>query len=83
LASQPLKITAFIEDTLIEAEACLWQPSLPRFHDLLALLIASDEAQNFQKRRRYEQVSAMTGKGRCHLARCWKCDTQDRVLTRD
>jgi hypothetical protein len=47
LASQPIKITAFMEDTLIEAEAaCLWQSSLPRFHDLLALLVASDEAQH-------------------------------------
>jgi hypothetical protein len=81
LASQPLKITAFIEDTLIEADACLWQPSLPRFHDLLAL-VSSDEAQHFPERGD-TKLSAITGKGRCHLARCWKCDTQDRVLTRD
>ena len=27
LASQPVEITAFMEDTLFEAEACLWQSS--------------------------------------------------------
>jgi hypothetical protein len=57
-----LEIIAFMKDTLIEAEACLWQSSSPRIHDLLALLAASDEAQHFPERRRYEQVSEMTGK---------------------
>jgi hypothetical protein len=57
-----------MEDTLIEVEACLWQSSLPRFHDLVALLAASDEAQHFPECRRYEQASEMTGKDGCHFS---------------